>query len=687
MIHRLLELELENFRLFRGKHSVPLDADVVLIFGSNATGKSSLVSALEFSVTGAVDDFKRFDKDYPRCLRHVYASPGEPLKTRLRFETEAGAADQVLELPRDLKRGVPASQFQIKQDQREYFTDRCCLPQGRLSRLLEEYQNPQAKGREIPLIRFLSDMLGRNLLDHLEQGLDVASSIVKVRKSSEELQDLEAHQKNLEQRIERCRVELEGVAEREAQNRSHLGELAEVLDLSESLEKGLDLTSDLQRIRDHLAAEEHERQRLGEARQVLERQWVQLTSLASILGTPPEAAYETGPLPTGLRGGLEPSASAPGEPGLVDVLRVIRDSLEGEDCPVCGRDYGELGKGHLRERLAAEIGRLETAGRGVRGSSKRVPVRGEPLTRGAVEGQRARKRAAGALEKLAAEAGVEAGDGLTDTSGMLQRVEDQLTWRQQNLPRQEAESPQRRGELLGRFSQALEERERILRDKERLSAEVETLLLSRDKARAALTRVDTMNKVARRVRKEALGLRLNLLRKVYSRPLNDLWCDLFERLVRDETFRPLLADPKSWWGKARTWTRARAEGVEADFEQLGAVLSSGNLNTAGLTLFLALNLIEEPKMSTLVLDDPVQNMDDLHLVQLASLLRTLVHDAGRQLVVAVHERSLFDFLCLELGPTHRDGSLIALEVARKADGRSSEIRATRHEWVPGKIAL
>ena len=89
------------------------------------------------------------------------------------------------------------------------------------------------------------------------------------------------------------------------------------------------------------------------------------------------------------------------------------------------------------------------------------------------------------------------------------------------------------------------------------------------------------------MRKEALKIRQDLLQKVYSRPLNDLWCDLFERLVRDETFRPVLADPKSWWGKLRTWTRARAEGVKKDFEQLGAVLSSGNLNTAGLTLFLA----------------------------------------------------------------------------------------------------
>ena len=519
----------------------------------------------------------------------------------------------------------------------------------------------------------------------------MASDIRKIRKSSDELHDLEMHQKELERQIQRSRSELEVVAEREARNRAHLAELAGALDLAEPLEQGGDLTADLERIRAHLADEEREHRRLAEARQALERQKGQLVSLRSIVDTPADAAYATKPLPmdVGEMPRLSRTATAD-QLEWVEVLRVIQGSLEGEDCPVCGRDYAELGKGSLRRRIAAEIEHLERLGGGVRGLSRQgsehriVPLSDEGAAR-----RSERRRLASALEKLAADVGVEYGDGegLSESSALLARIEQQLATREHALGRHESESPQRRGEILGRLDQALDERGRILRDKKRLSEEVETLLLASDKAGKARSGVDEINTVARQVRKEALKIRQDLLQKVYSRPLNDLWCDLFERLVRDETFRPVLADPKSWWGKLRTWTRARAEGVKKDFEQLGAVLSSGNLNTAGLTLFLALNLIEEPKMSTLVLDDPVQNMDDLHLVQLASLLRTLVHDAKRQLVVAVHERSLFDFLCLELGPTYLGGSLLALEVARRADGRSSEIHATRHEWEPGKIAL
>jgi DNA repair protein SbcC/Rad50 len=63
-------------------------------------------------------------------------------------------------------------------------------------------------------------------------------------------------------------------------------------------------------------------------------------------------------------------------------------------------------------------------------------------------------------------------------------------------------------------------------------------------------------------------------------------------------------------------------------------------------------------MPWLVLDDPVQSMDDVHIAQFAALLRTLSKGTDRQLVVAVHERALFDYLTLELSPAFPGDSLI-----------------------------
>jgi exonuclease SbcC len=98
------------------------------------------------------------------------------------------------------------------------------------------------------------------------------------------------------------------------------------------------------------------------------------------------------------------------------------------------------------------------------------------------------------------------------------------------------------------------------------------------------------------------------------------------------------------------------------------MLSAGNLNTAALTLFLALHLSVAPQMPWLVVDDPIQSMDEVHIAQFAALLRTLSKGLGRQIIVAVHEKPLFDYLSLELSPAFPNDRLITIELSRNADG-------------------
>ena len=98
------------------------------------------------------------------------------------------------------------------------------------------------------------------------------------------------------------------------------------------------------------------------------------------------------------------------------------------------------------------------------------------------------------------------------------------------------------------------------------------------------------------------------------------------------------------------------------------MLSSGNLNTAALTLFLALHLAVRPKLPWLVLDEPVQSMDDVHIANFAALLRTLSKQHGRQILVAVQNRNLFDYLTLEMSPAFPGDELITIELERSAVG-------------------
>ena len=101
------------------------------------------------------------------------------------------------------------------------------------------------------------------------------------------------------------------------------------------------------------------------------------------------------------------------------------------------------------------------------------------------------------------------------------------------------------------------------------------------------------------------------------------------------------------------------------------MLSAGNLNTAALTLFLSLHLAVKPVLPWLIIDDPVQSMDEVHISQFAALLRTLSKQQGRQIIIAVHERTLFEYLALELSPAFPEDRLITIELGKAADGTTS----------------
>ena len=189
----------------------------------------------------------------------------------------------------------------------------------------------------------------------------------------------------------------------------------------------------------------------------------------------------------------------------------------------------------------------------------------------------------------------------------------------------------------------------------------------------------------RKLRDLANSVKKDVVEEVFNESLNNLWGQLFGRLVKSEPFRLSLSELRIAARKLKVDFEAISEGDR--FEQPGAVLSSGNLNTAALSLFLTLNLIEQARHDVLVLDDPVQNMDDMHVVHLAEVLRSIARETGRQIVVAVHERPLFEYLALELAPAHPDHSLITVELDRNSHSFLSTINSKRHEWQADNLAF
>jgi exonuclease SbcC len=187
----------------------------------------------------------------------------------------------------------------------------------------------------------------------------------------------------------------------------------------------------------------------------------------------------------------------------------------------------------------------------------------------------------------------------------------------------------------------------------------------------ALTeRKDAAEKIildARDLAKRARDTRTDIVRRVFNDSLNSIWRDLFVRLAPEEPFVPAFALPENAAGavEAVLETHYRSGGKGGNPR---AMLSAGNLNTAALTLFLSLHLSVAPILPWLVIDDPVQSMDEVHIAQFAALLRTLSKGHNRQIIIAVHEKQLFDYLALELAPAFQDDRLITVELSRGADG-------------------
>ena len=180
----------------------------------------------------------------------------------------------------------------------------------------------------------------------------------------------------------------------------------------------------------------------------------------------------------------------------------------------------------------------------------------------------------------------------------------------------------------------------------------------------ALDRAQALRDQGNAIRNAVDRVRSSIIRREFNDRLNRVWRDLFVRLAPAEPFVPAFRIPPSSTQKLQPkLITEHRDGGDAGGTP-GAMLSSGNLNTAALTLFVALHLSVPKTLPWLILDDPVQSMDDVHVSHFAAVLRTLSKEQGRQVVIAVHDRQLFEYLKLELSPAFSEDSMLTLELSR-----------------------
>jgi exonuclease SbcC len=798
MAPRLDTLIVENFRSIKGKIVVPLNAQVVLVHGTNGMGKSSIMSALEIGLTGRMAHLAANGDGYQSYLTHLGEAGGaislsttEPLAAGQKTMGEAEFTEAVFKADPLLASGLD-----------RFFAERCYLPQATLGRLLEIYSSQTATTTSSPLTQFVKEILGLDPLDALVDGLYPAFNVARVRNLVPEYRRLEALDASTSQGVSDADASLEAARSRSETARAEAAQILEQLgraadpvtsmseieallaDLESSRAESDALVS-LERLRAELksvsqtwrglASTDVQRDLAGRE-QTLQSLTVQLEQwrqdagarLAAVLALatthfPDLPGLDDGP--TSARASalaraegeaercdnLIAAASDAADRGdalqqmiarsnvrleeldaalssSVDNTRSLASALAGlaphihsDICPVCDRDFADQDAGPLAAHLAGKIAALTTEA----GRLQALAVERAETTNRLTQAQR--ELLTVDQRRLEAEALAALTNRATQMSGMveqLRRMEPDAEIGADLLDRvaaaREAATAARRAnetsasvrpelekivELtlsapLGEFpsvdealSQAsaaldsqisfaqgqitrrvqamghLETLKRTLLEIDKSEAERTAARAESQRVKAGLVAVGEVRESAKSVSEAAQKVRAAIVKKVFNTALNKSWRDLFVRLAPSEDFVPAFKIPEGEKDKVEAVLETvhrsgRASGTPS------AMLSQGNLNTAALTLFLALHLSVPARTPWLVLDDPVQSMDDVHIAQFAALLRTLSKGVGRQVIVAVHERALFDYLTLELSPAYPGDSLITIEVTRNFDGET-----------------
>ncbi|OHV00236.1 hypothetical protein BKN37_18425 [Mycobacterium talmoniae] len=417
---------------------------------------------------------------------------------------------------------------------------------------------------------------------------------------------------------------------------------------------------------------------------------------------------------------------------LVESLAALRTVIDNSSmCPVCDRDFTETGPHSLLAHIDEKLAALTTHGQqlvDLRSERDRLAAR---VTRAGVDYTQLTAQLLPADQRLAleqrheelVELNAEVGEieaAKSHGADLIRRVNDL----QQSLDNLETASSEERhisselaryaallqinvspafdsfqavsAELLdraeaevARLSDIANQQRNVVNEAARLAAalERESVILQRlaDLAEHKkqwddrVTEAKRRQGVAKEVHEAATQARTRIVHRVFTESLNEVWKTVFTRLAPSEGFIPSFGIPSA----TKKTFDIKLETTHRNGEASGPpqmMLSAGNLNTAALSLFLALHLAVEPIVPCLVFDDPVQAMDEVHVAQFAGLIRLLAKQNERQVVVAVHERELFDYLSLELSPAYEGDELITIELGDRA--REEDQGITRHVWTP-----
>ena len=662
-------IEAAGFRGIKSSVSVPVTDGFLILNGRNGSGKSTLFDAIEFALTGQISRPALTPENREGIDNYIWwRGSGEPLERVVRLVFDLGDHRNL-----EVTRRPEGAEFRVFNHSGEISVlDEAALrgifawesaPETQLLPRLcgttiirdEQITELSVDAPEASRFTLVRDTLGSTQTSDIEERLKMTKQV------------LDARVKRLESAYESARVEVNRLVAQTSEARSDF----ETEPDSEQAQLGLAVALGLARDSDNDELMRRARSRIGQLRshtstlsrsiprlKEIERRRTEIETEACQatdrrLNQQLVQAVEAERLAKDARSAAEREAGRFEEqqPHIRSLGELLehgkRVGLQDGRCPLCGSGMTEESfESHLRETA-------ETVERESRGLSTALTSREEALTaEGAAESRR--RQAEAALRKhrqLGDDLRVE----LEEIDREIRKMEDFAAPRELSADAIESslaearsglaaiEAPMVGLEVSAAYARLVEQ-ERVLAQAREGLASVQKSL---DAARRASSHREQADRTVRRVASELVDERLA--------QLEPLLMELYERLRPHVEWATVGYRVR---GDVRRFMRLT---VGDDELNPRFMFSSGQRRALGLAFLLSIHLSTTwSRWNTLIMDDPMQHVDDYRALHLAEVLGS-IRRSGKQILCAVEDRSLANLLARRLATSESEnGSLVQL---------------------------
>ncbi len=645
---KLSYVELCGFRGFKEKVRIECGAGFTIVSGRNGVGKSTLCDAVEFALTGSIEKYK-VEKAARESLDDYLWWRGEGV-ARKHFVTVsfAGEEGDGFTITRTRETGPDKTVLEI-----ESALCKGALPENALRQLCKT-----SIIRDEWIAALSLDMSETERFDLVRSALGPTEGADYAVKAKKVLDATEAAHRRLDrayatahEQLTQCLAQL--AEAKDAMARA--GDVAAALDVARaaaSVSSAMELSALLAAGRQALAQRRSRLSQSGEAsaqgREILllRRQFdapaARSARDAAAVRLRTASAAKTASddsLAAALRAfELEEQADAIAGSLAILVEHGERLGLHDEQCPLCAavrtQDEFEAGLKLARARMEALSSNVASARARLAAARDRAAVAAREHAEAEAVVQTNQRDEA---ELVARErAHIELFERLsidmkyaTDPDGLEQ---DLASERDRLIELERALLTLEASQAVSQIA-ALEDRVAALRK------DVEAAAAQLARGENAVTLAKSIDREIRRVSGEIIDERLA--------QISPLLNELYQRLRPHPEWRTIDYGIR---GDVRRFLTLRVgEGLNPQF-----VFSSGQRRAAGLAFLLSVHLARAwTNWRTLVLDDPVQHIDDFRALHLAELLAALRAE-GRQVVCAVEDPALADLLCRRLLSTDEE---------------------------------